>query len=229
MTTCNIDSAFAEEPTPRAVISASLLLQRNVVTSDELRVMKREVHDIWEPVGFHINWREPDVNDAAACVLKVIVRDSPTPWGSTREPRRLTIAATVAREEHGQPVIYVSASASRALLEGQHLQQYPVSWLPSVYERLMGQIMGRSIAHELGHYLLQSSFHAPSGLMRAVVPVEDFMTPSLKEFRVGPTVMPRLPASAPCRGDDQPVTTAVDMNQVGTAAAVATRDRPPMK
>jgi hypothetical protein len=41
-------------------------------------------------------------------------------------------------------------------------------WPTILRERAVGRAVGRVLAHELGHYLLRSRTHAPSGLMRAV-------------------------------------------------------------
>ena len=41
-------------------------------------------------------------------------------------------------------------------------------WPTILRERAIGRAVGRVLAHELGHYLLRSRTHSPSGLMRAV-------------------------------------------------------------
>jgi hypothetical protein len=49
-------------------------------------------------------------------------------------------------------------------------------------ELLVGRALGRTLAHELGHYLLRSKEHTPHGLMRATVAAEDFFSPSRGSF-----------------------------------------------
>jgi hypothetical protein len=49
-------------------------------------------------------------------------------------------------------------------------------------EMLVGRALGRTLAHELGHYLLRSKEHTPHGLMRASASAEDFFSPSRASF-----------------------------------------------
>ncbi|HWW87897.1 MAG TPA: hypothetical protein VNZ26_30075 [Vicinamibacterales bacterium] len=49
-------------------------------------------------------------------------------------------------------------------------------------ERLIGRALGRTLAHEIGHYLLGSKEHTPRGLMRATIAAEDFFSPSRASF-----------------------------------------------
>jgi hypothetical protein len=43
-------------------------------------------------------------------------------------------------------------------------------------ETLVGRALGRALAHEIGHYLLQTPAHSPVGLMRARRSVDDFFS-----------------------------------------------------
>jgi hypothetical protein len=46
-------------------------------------------------------------------------------------------------------------------------------------------VIGRALAHEIGHYLLASRLHAKSGLMRAVLDNDDLVRPdALYLFRL---------------------------------------------
>jgi len=49
-----------------------------------------------------------------------------------------------------------------ARLAGRRLESLPVA----VQARFMAQALGRSLAHEVGHYMLGSTGHAERGLMR---------------------------------------------------------------
>jgi hypothetical protein len=51
-------------------------------------------------------------------------------------------------------------------------------------QRLMGRVLGRAIAHELGHFLFGSADHAPDGLMRAKHRLDDLTSPFTRAFRV---------------------------------------------
>ncbi len=54
------------------------------------------------------------------------------------------------------------------LLETVRMDARAVSERPAALrQRLMGRVLGRAIAHELGHFLFGSADHAEIGLMRA--------------------------------------------------------------
>jgi hypothetical protein len=47
-------------------------------------------------------------------------------------------------------------------------------WPDALRDAILGRVMGRALAHEIGHFLLRSRHHSPKGLMRA--------EPFLREF-----------------------------------------------
>jgi hypothetical protein len=49
---------------------------------------------------------------------------------------------------------------------------------------LLGRMLGRALAHELGHFLLRSNLHTSTGLMRRGRAVRDFIAPSRRGFEV---------------------------------------------
>ena len=62
-----------------------------------------------------------------------------------------------------------------------------------IRELVLGRVLGRAVAHEVGHFLLGSREHAPFGLMRASHRIEHLMEPADSMFRVA------APATPPCR------------------------------
>ena len=48
-------------------------------------------------------------------------------------------------------------------------------WTIAYHNAVMGRVLGRALAHEIGHYLLNTRAHSPSGLMRAVQPILELM------------------------------------------------------
>lgn len=46
------------------------------------------------------------------------------------------------------------------------------------------RVLGRAVAHEIGHFLLQSNTHAANGLMRARIDAQEFADPSRISFRL---------------------------------------------
>jgi hypothetical protein len=54
------------------------------------------------------------------------------------------------------------------------------------HEALIGRALGRALAHELGHYLLQSKAHTPRGLMRPIWSSDDSFAASRIGFELTP-------------------------------------------
>jgi hypothetical protein len=48
----------------------------------------------------------------------------------------------------------------------------------------LGVVLGRAVAHEIGHYLLQSNSHSPYGLMRASIDAREFADLRTGAFRL---------------------------------------------
>lgn len=67
-------------------------------------------------------------------------------------------------------------SASR--LDDKGLADHP----RALQERLIGRVLGRAVAHEIGHFLFASRDHASSGLMRATHRMDHLLAPAPHEF-----------------------------------------------
>ena len=80
--------------------------------------------------------------------------------------------------ERGRPsnIVTVSAGAARHLRARGDWRGWRLSEAPgSVQTRFLNRALGRSAAHEIGHYLLRSPAHAGWGLMRAQMSADDIM------------------------------------------------------
>src|SRR5262249_2971069 len=76
----------------------------------------------------------------------------------------------------------------------------PMLELPArVRQQVISQALARVIAHEVGHYLLRSSTHAPTGLMRGGLTVSDIIDRGTINTRLRPSEAERLRRRfAPC-------------------------------
>jgi len=63
---------------------------------------------------------------------------------------------------------------------------------------LLSRALGRALAHELGHYLLNSRAHAPNGLMRAIRPSSEFFSSSRLGFEITEQQRASLADRLPC-------------------------------
>jgi len=63
---------------------------------------------------------------------------------------------------------------------------------PFSYDRMLGRVTGRALAHEIGHYLLRSRGHSPHGLMRAKPPMTEMIEMNRHGFTLADGDVSRL-------------------------------------
>ena len=95
-----------------------------------------------------------------------------------RAPSSTTDARALGSIEfrNGAPVPQIALFKERAwevicAVAGRSAERWPMSYR----EMILGRVLGRALAHELGHYLLQSKQHAAAGLMRPSPSIADLM------------------------------------------------------
>jgi hypothetical protein len=68
-----------------------------------------------------------------------------------------------------EPVVYLHYEAiGRAIAGSVALGVREEQWPPALRDRVLGRIVGRVLAHEIGHFVLRSPRHASRGLMRPI-------------------------------------------------------------
>jgi hypothetical protein len=95
----------------------------------------------------------------------------------------------------GEPskTIHVSRRRAQVLCGRAVLGGRPVdSWPRSVREAFQVHALGRSAAHEIGHYLLRSKEHGSDGLMRAQFTTDDLLQRDTAKFTLNDVELQRL-------------------------------------
>ena len=89
-------------------------------------------------------------------------------------------------DEIGSPMRYIHLSLSNAATLMQNTDGVPPASRMTLYERnvLLSRVLGRALAHELGHYLLSSKSHTNGGLMKAHRMLSDFINPGRGAFDI---------------------------------------------
>jgi hypothetical protein len=129
-----------------------------------------EAERIWRRERVHIEWTRPGhAIEHPDAPLRVLVVARPEPAKPlTREwpvaelfpeadPRALAIASIVGAQR------VVDEATRSATLDAD---------APNDYR--LGLVLGRAVAHEIGHFLLATTTHADRGLMRASVDAREF-------------------------------------------------------
>jgi hypothetical protein len=122
------------------------------VGESEMFAARREVAAILEEAGIEIEWRDCAVGCAEPPALEeVLLRIARAPAGIP--PASLGASLVDLEQEAG---VLATVYADRIAALAGRARVAP------------GRLLGRAVAHEIGHLLLGTSRHAASGLMRAV-------------------------------------------------------------
>jgi hypothetical protein len=160
----------APVPAP-ATLRVALLVDREV-SKHVMRTVRTEADRLWARNAVAIEWLSAgEASDAAADVVALVGPDSRT----CRQPRATDQQALgcfqARREGNGPPVIIVFPQRATWMVRGWMASfgaHSPAGWL----ESRAAMLLGRVLAHEIGHYLLGPG-HTTAGLMRAQFEYQD--------------------------------------------------------
>lgn len=153
--------AQSQEPQPLARLE--LLLTTAPSLPEAARAsMISEAAAIWQTQGVAIDWLPAAaVRTPSKHRLRVLVIDR-RQSGSIRD-EAFTVGELL-RPANGHPIAMMSIeSAQRLLASVRGRAGYD---LIAVDRQRLGLVLGRALAHEIGHYLLETHTHARQGLMR---------------------------------------------------------------
>jgi hypothetical protein len=168
----------------RAVVTAGIFLsvdQRGSLTDRQLDIAVDQVRQIWGAAGIAVSagpFNRSSLLDARVS-LRVL---------TAAPARRASSHIVMGWVTHGgdgmlTPVMFISLPGISELLRDYRFSGAGHHDLPtSLRDRITAQTVGRVAAHELGHYLLQTSAHGPRGLMRREFVARDLANPSLTPF-----------------------------------------------
>jgi len=178
-----VAGAFCLAPATAPLLAAGstpqLSLSLNLASSQELSAMSTgalvaEVNAIWWHSHVSLIWRTADVSDPLPAMpesenwLRVLVLARQRSNGG--ETSTFTVGELV-RTEGARPIAIASLTAARRIVDES--QRFQILEGPRDYDHRLGVVLGRAVAHEIGHYLLGPA-HASHGLMRANIDALEF-------------------------------------------------------
>jgi hypothetical protein len=186
-----IVASFAALVLPRSVIAAGnnlsappFSLAALLTVAPDLPMMSRsvlmsEAERIWRREGVALQWSKVPDHDAPSAALRVLVisRREAVMAGS---PKAWTVGELV---PHGgqRPLAIASIAGAERVLDASGSRVLHLDKPELVHYRL-GIVLGRAVAHEIGHYLLATATHADHGLMRASIDAREFADPGARTF-----------------------------------------------
>ncbi len=143
-----------------------------------------ETNAIWWDSHLSLRWRTIDLYDPPpdpeiAGSLKVLIMAREVPRGGG--PANFTVGELV-QNEGAPPLAVASITGARRIVE--EAQRFQLLERPHAFDHCLGLVLGRAVAHEIGHYLLRTKTHAPRGLMRAAIDAQEFADPKSRTFRL---------------------------------------------
>jgi hypothetical protein len=159
----------------------------------ELNVMAGEVERLWTPYGVTFCWaRGAEACDGLEVRLRVHV--APTAALPVRDvPGREVLGWIPFTGDRPGTDIVLSASAARTLVAKARVGFRPLSaWPPALREQYVPRVLGRGLAHEIGHFVLASRAHTRTGLMAPAFPPDRVVLEGASRFALPPPIAARL-------------------------------------
>ncbi len=148
-----------------------------------------EARVIWAPYGVDVHGPAANIVDRDAVRLDVTFDE--------RESRAAPDALGSIRFDHGvpEPAIAIYPNAITSLISTAE----PFGRNLALRHLIVWRVLGRALAHEIGHYLLRTRQHSRIGLMRALQPIADLVASDRRGFVLSPDEMARLASTMPAR------------------------------
>jgi hypothetical protein len=142
-----------------------------------------EAADIWAAYGVRI-W-VPTASDAGddGNVVRLVVKFT-RPGERHMAPGAL--GSIVFDGDTPAPTIELYPTAASALIAAVAFNRRESAWPAGPEDKVQARVLGRALAHEIGHFLLRSKTHSRDGLMRAEHGGSDLMAPSHHGFALSP-------------------------------------------
>ena len=151
--------------------------------------MVAATESIWRPAHVQVRLVDADVQDATQ--LRVVVMARLIPGKDKRAPWAVGELVT---HDGVPPLAIASVTGARRIVD--LTSRFRLLDSASVQERGLGTVLGRAIAHEVGHFLLQTKTHASSGLMRAFIDAREFADPAANGFTLDKAAVAHMAALA---------------------------------
>ena len=151
-----------------------------------------EAAGIWAAYGVDV--RMPGPNDAEhdRAVSLAVMLASPEQRMATG-----TLGSILFTDDAPEPAIKLYPAAASALIAAVASNRRENTWPAAPRDQVLARVLGRALAHEIGHFLLRSKSHSRAGLMRAEQIGNDLMAPDHRGFGLSADEVRRLRSNLP--------------------------------
>ena len=175
---------------------ATAILNLRLTVSSELPPVARkalitETESIWRDGHLKLRWLAGNAGPESGRSLRILV--TPRAVVSSTEGHQWTVGELLRFEGSTAIAVASITGAERIVAETQVVG---LNDLPVVRQHRLGVVLGRAVAHEIGHYVLDTNTHAPYGLMRAAIDAREFADLRAGSFRLDRQAQAHLAARA---------------------------------
>jgi len=142
----------------------------------QIDMLKREVETIWAGQNVTIAW----TGGEAAQRVRVMIDRPASALPAATHDQHWPLAATRVVDGRVTPPIYVSLDVAERIVRGAN----PPYSAPALAGIMVPRVVGRAIAHELAHLLLDTRAHTPRGLLQARFTADDLVSPVRDAFNL---------------------------------------------
>lgn len=162
-------------------LSAALRL-----TDAARRTLLDEARVIWAPLGVDL-LAEPSTPGDCGRIVMVRADLEALPEDQSRDAALGWVPFV---NQRARRVVFLRVAGARSLISTIDPGGHP----PAVTDHLTAKLLGRTLAHELGHLLLDSTAHDATGLMRARYRAHDVLRDRLSTYVLSAAQRDRLAA-----------------------------------
>jgi hypothetical protein len=168
-------SCDADTRTPVNTLVALRMANQTTLPAATIDDIAAVAGAVWARYGIRF---EPARPQAAAVGVIVVPTRAPQP----PHVDATALAATLFDNGQAAPTMYVWVGSAETLITST--SNNPVfTLLPKKgQDALISQMLGVALAHEFGHYLLNTVRHSATGLLRANIPTAEFLEPNLRSL-----------------------------------------------
>jgi hypothetical protein len=138
------------------------------------KALRTEAAAIWRQSGIDLHWLTSEAADPS---LRVLV--SPQAVATHGGPAQWTLGELLRFHDRAAIAVVSIAGAQRIVDQSRQSRVFDVG---DQRDYRLGVVLGRAVAHEIGHFLLRTDTHATSGLMRATINAREFADVSSRAF-----------------------------------------------
>ena len=181
-------TGLAQQPEAQPALTVCLTISDGLMMDVSLKAaVLSEVNRVWQPLGVAVTER---IESNGTCDRPILVKSDrearPEDGGGETSIAWVSFVAGRARQ-----LVFVRMSRARMLIDAFSPARSGIR-PPGLTEQLLAKLLGRSLAHELGHILLNSLGHERSGLMRARYDAHDMLRDIPSDYTLNPAQRERL-------------------------------------